>query len=152
MYFNCQPLLEDLHRFRLFYEIYPELPGETEDTQVQWFEIALHLEVAEHRPNDHPENRMASLLLIGLADHLVQRVRSHARFALDMPASYNTLHPPAPKDQNQPRMALTLSLVFSDVGPYPPRETPGLLTQLRAELALLGIPRGMSLFGCAQCH
>ena len=140
-------LVESLGRFPLFYEVYPALIEGAGDTHEQWFEIALHLEVREHRPHVHPENQEGSLLLIGLADVLVQRVKSHAPFALDMQPAYYTLHPAEPEDRNEPRIALTLSLIFTGLGPYTSRKKPALLTQLRAELELLGIRNAIEV-GC----
>ncbi len=138
MNFACQPLLEELQGFRLFYEVYPSV-GE-------WFEVALHLEVTERRPHSHPESQKASLLLIEVADHLVQRVKSHAPFALEMPPCYYTLHP------NPVRTALTLSLVFSDARRHSGMGEPALLTQLRAELEQLGILSGSEGLAGNQCE
>jgi hypothetical protein len=136
-----QKLVNNLGRCRIFCEVFPTLLECAEDGHERWFEIALHLEVGEHRPHDHPKNQKASLLLLGLADHLVQRVKSHAPFALDMPAAYYTLHPSSPEHGiPQPRMALSLSLVFRGLEPYSCRNEPALLTQLRKELELLGTP------------
>jgi hypothetical protein len=133
-------LVENSSRFELSYEVYPARIGEADEGPEQWFEIALYLELKECRP----EPREGSLLLIGLADHLLQRVRSHAPFDLEMPPAYYSWHPASgDEDQSQPRMAIALSLVFSGVGSCPSSgKKPALLTQLRAELKALGIRRG----------
>jgi hypothetical protein len=82
-------LVENSSRFELSYEVYPARIGEADEGPEQWFEIALYLELKECRP----EPREGSLLLIGLADHLLQRVRSHAPFDLEMPPAYYSWHP-----------------------------------------------------------
>ena len=123
----------------VFYEIYPDLTLEATDTPDAWFEIALHSESEEYRPSDHPKRREAVSVLMGVADQLVERAKSHVPYRLEMPVSYHTLCPN--EGSNQPGIALTVSLIFSDAGPYTQCREPGLLTQLRDELALLGIPR-----------
>jgi hypothetical protein len=135
-----QTMLEDIRRLRVFYEIFPERTPQAYDAPRSWFEIALHVEVKEHRPPEHPNSREAFFVLMGLADLLIQRVQAHAPYQLDMSALYNTLHPPPSGDFTQPRLAWTISLVFPDVAPYTHLE-PDILAQLRAELILLGIPR-----------
>ncbi len=145
MEFAGQPLLQDLQCYRLFYEVYPSVAEG--NVNGEWFEVALHLEVAERRPHSHPENQRASLLLIEVADYLVQRVKAHAPFALDMPPCYYTLHP------NPLRTALTLSLVFSNARPHTAKAEPAMLTQLRAELEHLGIGLfGSKGFAAGQCQ
>jgi len=129
--------MENRSRSQLSYEVYPSRTGARDESPEQWFEIALFLEVEEIRP----AHREGSLLLIGIADDLLQRVKSHAPFDLEMPPAYYSQHPA--EDQTQPRMAITLSLVFSGAGLYTTRgEEPALLTQLRSELEALGIRRG----------
>ena len=134
-------MLEDIRRFLVFYEIFPERIPQAGDAPSSWCEIALHVEVEEHRPPEHPNSREALFVLIGLADLLIQRVQSHAPYQLDMSALYNSLHPPPSGDFTQPRLARTISLVFPDITPYTHLEEPDILAQLRAELTLLGIPR-----------
>jgi len=141
MQVDWQPLLESLRRFRVFYEIHPELALQAEDAPASWFEIALHAEGEECRSPDHPKSREAFSVLMDLADFLVQRLGAHAPYALDISASYQTLHPPASGDLTPPRLARTVSLVFSGVGPCTRLEEPRMLTQLRDELSRLDIPR-----------
>lgn len=135
---GLQNLLADT-RQRAFYEIYPDLTLQGEDAPSMWFEIALHIEADEPWPPDHPKSREASTVLTGLGQMLIQRATPPASCGLERLAPYYTLHPA--EHRGRPRMAFTLSLVFLDVGPYTRLEEPGLLTQLKADLALLGIPR-----------
>jgi len=133
-------LLEDIHRLQVSYEIYPDLTLQAEDVPGTWFEIALHIKVDEPHPPDHPESREAFSVLMGLADLLIQRVKPYAPYGLEMPPSYYTLLPLASDRHASPRLARTISLVFSGVGPYTVHEQPNILTRLKAELAHLGVP------------
>ena len=138
---GLQTLLADT-RLRVFYEIYPDLTLQVEDAASMWFEIALHVEAEEPWPPDHPRSLEAFAVLTGLGETLTRRVTPPASCGLEKLVPYCTLHP---AEDRGPRMAFTLSLVFLDVGPYTRLEEPGLLTQLRADLALLGIPRNETL-------
>ncbi len=142
MQLDGQTLLKDIRRLRVSYEVYPDLTLQVEDASGMWFEIALHIEVEEYRPADHLKSREEFSVLMGVAERLIQRVKSHAPYRLEMPGSYHTLHSPAPGRPALPSLARTISLVFSDIGrPYTLHEEPGILARLRAELALLGIRR-----------
>lgn len=136
-----QAVQEDFGRLRVFYEIYPDLTLQVENAAGTWFEIALHIEVEEHRPPDHPKSREAFSVLMEVADRLVECVKSHVPYGLEMPMAYHTLHPRAAGRPAPPRLARTISLVFSDIGPYTLHAEPQILARLRAELAHLGIPR-----------
>ena len=131
---------EDLHGWRLFYEIYPMPISGAADTQNEWFEIVLHIEVEEHRALDHPESHRASSILTSLADLLIQSAKSYAPFGLEMPASYYTLHPPGSGHPAPPLLARTISLVFSEIAPNEIHDGLGILARLKLELALLGVP------------
>jgi len=135
-----QILLEDIRRLQVFYEIYPNLTLQAEDVTGTWFEIALHIEVEEPRPPDHPKSRVAFSVLMGLTNLLIQRVKSYAPYGLEMPPSYYTLLPLASDRHASPRLARTISLVFSGVGPYTVHEQPDILAYLRAELIHWGVP------------
>lgn len=136
-----RPIAADVRRHRVFYEMYPSPPEAVEERGEQWLEIALHAEVGEQLRRDHPETHQASLLLIGIADYLVQRVQCQARFALELPASYFTILPAGPAEQT-PRIALTLSVVFSRMEPTTPEKELALRMQVREELASLGVRHG----------
>jgi hypothetical protein len=138
---GVQSPLRNLRHIPLFYEIYPELTPHAGDEPGTWFEIALHLGVEEYRPPDHPVSRERFSVLMELAEFLVQRLQPYAPYGLDMPTSYYTLNLPLPGNCTQPRLACTASLVFSDFGLDTDLAEPPILTQLKAELSLLGIPR-----------
>jgi hypothetical protein len=138
---DWHPLLDSIRRFRVFYEIHPELALQPEDAPASWFEIALHAEAEEPWPPDAPRSREAFSALMDMADFLVQRIGSHAPYSLEVSASYHTLHPPASGGLTRPGLARTVSLVFSDVGPCTRLEEPAILTQIRDELHRVGIPR-----------
>ena len=138
--FESQALREDVRRLRVCYEVYPEIPLEAADEHGGWFEIALHAQVEEPHPSDHPDSSEVFSALMRLADVLIQRIQSHAPYGLELSPSYHTLHPPESGDSSQVRLSRTISLVFSDVAPYTQIEEPRILTQLKAELRLLSIP------------
>jgi len=137
--FESQALREDVRRLRVCYEVYPEIPLDAADEHGDWFEIEIHAQVEESHPSDHPDSCEAFSALMRLADFLIQRIQSHAPYGLDLSPSYHTLHPPERGDSSQTRLSRTISLVFSDVAPYPGLEEPRILTQLKAELRLLSI-------------
>jgi hypothetical protein len=137
---DCHPSKVDIQRFGIWYEIYPDLTLQAE-APVSWFEIALHAEVDQHRPSGDPKSRESFSVLMSLADLLIERIQGHAPYRLDLSASYHSLRPNAAGLPAPPALSRTISLVFSDVGPYTILEEPPILRQLRAELGLLRIPR-----------
>jgi hypothetical protein len=137
---ESQALREDVRRLRVCYEVYPEIPLDAADEHGGWFEIALHAQVAEPHPSDHPNSREVFSTLMRLAEVLIQRIQSHAPYGLDLSPSYHTLHAPEGGDFSQTRLSKTVSLVFSNLAPRTHLEEPRILTQIQAELRLLDVP------------
>lgn len=125
---------------RMFYEVFPMPITIAAYMDEQWFEIALHIEVEGPRARDHPESRRAFSILTSLADLLIQSVRPYAPYNLEMPPCYYTLHPVESGHPASPRLARTLSLVFTDISPNRVHDGLGILARLESELAFLGVP------------
>jgi hypothetical protein len=123
----------------MFYEVYPDLTLQADEAVLTWFEIALHMEVKEHRPLTDPGSGEACLVLAGLADVLIRCAEPHVRRRPEPARPYYTVHPPAGDAPGRARMARTISLVSSDLQPYTRHQEPAVLTRLRKELSLLGI-------------
>jgi len=132
---------EDIAKYRLFYEIYPDLRLQPEDSSSDWFEVALHAEMEEYQPSHHPKSREAVAALTDVAKILIEQVRSRGRRSIDLSSAYFTLHPPASGDFANTMLSRTLSLVFSKVESYTPRREPTILTELKNELSRLNVRR-----------
>ncbi|MBL8238116.1 MAG: hypothetical protein JNM66_11885 [Bryobacterales bacterium] len=135
-----QPIIDGIRRPDMFYEVYPDLALQGEDAPSNWFELALYAELNEWRPPDHPEVREAFAALMDIAGLLVERIQAHAPYSLEFVDSFHLLPGAAPA-QRIPRVARTVSLLFSNAGPCSPRQEPPILAQLREELRRLHIPR-----------
>jgi hypothetical protein len=135
---------EGAGKWRLFYEIYPDLRWQPTDSSVDWFEVALHAEMPGYRPPNHPHSREAVFALVGVADFLIQHIKSPALYSIGRTSPYFTLHPPASGDFTQTRLSRTLSLVFSNVGPYTQLREPSILTEIKNQLSELNVSRFQS--------
>jgi hypothetical protein len=139
------PIRNDRQRFRkearyqrIVYEIFPDLTWKAPGSSCDWFEVALHAELSEYLPPDHPRSREVFSALMDVAEFLIRRLPTQAPCMVELSASYYTLHPPACGDFLRTRLSRSLSVVFSGVEPYNFDE-PRLLTQLRTQLDLLSI-------------
>jgi len=132
---------EDIAKYRLFYEIYPDLRLQPEDSSSDWFEVALHAEMEEYQPSHHPKSREAVAALTDVAKILIEQVRSRGRRSIDLSSAYFTLHPPASGDFTRTKVSRTLSIVFSNIGSYTLLREPLILEQLKNELSRLKILR-----------
>jgi len=138
---SCRNTHEDIGKYRLFYEIYPDLRWQPPDSSADWFEVALHAEMPEYRPTSHLESCAAVSALMNVANLLMQQAQSLAPDSIGRSRPYFTLHPPASGDLTQTTLSRTLSLVFSNVGSYTQLREPPILTELRIRLRQLNVPR-----------
>lgn len=132
---------EEVGKYRLFYEIYPDLRWQVTDSYADWFEVALHVEMPEYRPASHPESRAALSALMNVANLLMQQAHSLAPHSVSRARPYFTLHAPASGDLTQTMLSRTLSLVFSNVGSYTQLREPSILTELKNQLRQLNVSR-----------
>lgn len=132
-------LQEALRREDLFYQIFPDLAWRPPDALYSWFELTLHVKTAEYLPRNDHRNREQLSTLMELAEFLLQQIRCHVPYQVELSNSYHTLHPPQNKDA--PMLCRSLSLLFINVSPYRSSEEPAILAQLRTSLGFLGIPR-----------
>ena len=133
-------LQQNVQRLGVFYGIYPDPTLQLKSAPATWFEVALHAEMTEYRPPEHPESREAFSVLMDLADYLIQRIQSHAPYGLEISDSYYLLLSTAPEG-GRPRLARTVSLIFIDAGCRASEEERCMLTQLRGELSQLDVLR-----------
>jgi phytoene dehydrogenase-like protein len=132
---------EDVAKYRLFYEIYPDLRWQPEDSSADWFEVALHAEMEEYQPPDHQKSREAVSVLMDVAKVLIQQVHSRGPRSIELSRAYFTLHPPALGDFTQTTLSRTLSIVFSNIGSYTLLREPSILTELKNQLNHLNVSR-----------
>ena len=125
------------------HEIFPDFPGEAGELPVPWLEIALHLEVEERSPAGHPKAKQEIALLMDLANRLIQRAATHGPCEVETSAAYYSLLPPAGGYPALPKLARSVSLVFTGIECQSVFAEPFILTLLRRELAQLGIPRAL---------
>jgi hypothetical protein len=119
------------------YEVYPDLRWL--DTQVCWFEIALHIKAESYQPPESGESRAAFSLLSEAAEQIAEQFGGGA--PVRMTAPYCTIHTPS-LDRNQPvGMSRSISIVVDGIPPYGRGEEPRLLQQLRQALNHLGVER-----------
>ena len=137
---DCQRLRDALRGERVFYEIVPDLTWQHADMDLSWFEIALHAETEKYGSSGDPRSREEFSVLMDLAELLIQKIQAHAPYDINLSASYHTLHPPACGDFRRTRLSRSLSLVFFNVLTHRKAEEPALLTELKTQLSLLGIP------------
>ncbi len=127
------------------HEIFPDFPGDAGELPVPWLEIALHLEVEERSPAGHPKANQEIALLMDLANRLIQRAATYGPCEAETSAAYYSLLPSASGFPAPPKLARSVSLVFTGIECQSPFAEPAILTILRRELAQLGIPRAQRL-------
>ncbi len=135
---------EGAGKFRLFYEIYPDLRWQPTDSSVDWFEVALHAKMPGYRPPNHPHSREAVFALVAVADLVIQHINSPALYSISRTSPYFTFHPPASGDLTQTTLSRTLSLVFSNVGSYTQLREPSILTEVKNQLSELNVSQFQS--------
>ena len=119
------------------YEVYPDLRWL--DTQVCWFEIALHIKAESYQPPESGESRAAFSLLSEAAEQIAEQFGGGA--PVRMTAPYCTIHTPS-LDGSQPAgMARSLSIFVDGIPAYGRSEEPALLRRLRQALDHLGLER-----------
>lgn len=128
-------------KWRLFYDIYPDLRWQPAGSSADWFEVALHAEMPEYRPPGHPLSREAFCAVAGVADFVMQQLKSPGPCSIGRSGPYFTLHPAAPGDFAQTTVSRTLSLVFSNVEPYTRLREPAILAEIKSQLSELRVPR-----------
>lgn len=126
---------------RVFFELYPEFPGQFSDAATPWFEIALHAEMEEYHSPDHPRSRAALTALMDVADQLILQARSVSYDTFDLSPSHYTLHPSEQNDAAGPKLARTVRLVFSSSAPVERSEEDAVTGWIKARLELLNVPR-----------
>ncbi len=130
---------EGAGKWRLFYEIYPDLRWQPADSAVDWFEVALHTEMPEYRPPNHPISREVFHDLVGVAEALIQHLKSPSLYSIGRYGPYFTLHPPASGEFTQTTLSRSLSLVFYNVGLYTQLREPPILTEIKNQLSQLNV-------------
>lgn len=125
----------DVGKWRIFYEIYPDLRWQPAYSSADWFEVALHAQMSEYRPPNHPSSREAIFALVEVADFLMQKVNAPAPCSMSRSSPYFTIHPPASGDFAQTMLSRTVSLVFSNVGSYTQFQKPSLLNEIENHLS-----------------
>jgi hypothetical protein len=125
----------------LFYELNADLAAHAEGLYSTWFEIALHAELKEYQPPDHPASREALEALMELAESLIVNARPLLTERFDLSHAYYTVHAPEQFESATPMMARSISLVFQSAKAYRAGEEPGLLRHIEGHLRDRCVPR-----------
>lgn len=137
----CAEHNAEAHAPQLYYELYPEFLGDRANASATWFEVALHAEVGGFHPADHPESRAAIRALMDAADQLILHAQAFSYDAFELSPSHYTLHPSEQPDPAGPKLARTLSLVFSKSSASGQDAEFGLPDQMKEQLAALNVFR-----------
>jgi hypothetical protein len=126
-------------RHHIVYEIFPHTSGLAPVVPCDYFEIALYAEVDQYLPPDHPRSRETYSALMDVAELLIHRLPAHEPSMIGLSASYYTLHPPPSGEWTRAKLLRSVSLAFSNVGPYKSLDELPLFTALRTQLEALQI-------------